>query len=64
MVKGYIPALIAKKKISAIMPNAAGIVHNLPGGTGNPLDRHGIGQVIDCIEQQKDEDISTIRNHA
>lgn len=62
MVKGHLPALVAKEEISAIMPNAAGIVHTLPGGTGSALDRHGIGQTIDCIEQQKDEDISVIRS--
>ncbi|EMC9753217.1 phospholipase A(1) [Enterobacter cloacae] len=64
MLKGHIPTLIAKEEISAIMPNAAGVVHDLPGGTGGPLDRHGIGQAIDCIEQQKDEDISIIRSRA
>ncbi|EGQ5293653.1 phospholipase [Enterobacter cloacae] len=64
MLKGHIPTLIAKEEISAIMPNAAGVVHDLPGGTGSPLDRHGIGQAIDCIEQQKDEDISIIRSRA
>ncbi len=32
----------------------------LAGGTGSALDRHGINQAIDCIEQQKDEDISII----
>ncbi|KJM37112.1 phospholipase A(1) [Enterobacter cloacae] len=64
MLKGHIPTLIAKEEISAIMPNAAGVVHDLHGGTGGPLDRHGIGQAIDCIEQQKDEDISIIRSRA
>ncbi|MEL4869224.1 phospholipase, partial [Pantoea agglomerans] len=64
MLNGHIPTLIAKEEISAIMPNAAGVVHDLPGGTGGPLDRHGIGQAIDCIEQQKDEDISIIRSRA
>lgn len=61
-VKGHVPALIAKEELSAIMPNAAGIPHDLPGGTGGALDRHGIGQAISCIEQQKDEDISIIRS--
>lgn len=64
MVKGHVPALIAKEEISAIMPNAAGIAHDLPGGMGSAFDRHGIDQAINCIEQQKDEDISIIRSRA
>lgn len=59
-VKGYPPALVLKEEISALSPNAAGIAHDLPGGTGNELDRHGINQIVDCIEKQKDEDISII----
>ena len=59
-VKGYTPALLLKEEISALSPNAAGIAHDLPGGTGNELDRHGINQAIDCIEKQKNEDISII----
>ncbi|MER0126943.1 phospholipase [Franconibacter daqui] len=62
MMKGHVPALIAKEELSAIMPDAAGIPHNLPGGTGGAFDRHGIGQAISCIEQQKDEDIYIIRS--
>ncbi|QRG80034.1 phospholipase [Citrobacter sp. R56] len=61
-VKGHVPALILKEEISALSPNAAGIAHDLPGGTGSALDRHGIDQAINCIEQQKDEDISIIRS--
>lgn len=30
-VKGHVPALIAKEELSAVMPNAAGIAHDLPG---------------------------------
>ena len=59
-MKGHVPALILKEEISALSPNAAGIAHDLPGGTGSALDRHGINQAINCIEQQKDEDISII----
>ncbi len=58
------PALIAKEELSAVMPNAAGIAHDLPGGTGGALDRHGIDQAIKCIEQQKDEDIAIIGSRA
>lgn len=63
-VKGHVPALIAKEELSAVMPNAAGIAHDLPGGTGGALDRHGIDQAINCIEQQKDEDIAIIGSRA
>ncbi|CAH5316789.1 hypothetical protein AI2866V1_2519, partial [Enterobacter cloacae] len=59
-MKGHVPSWILKEEISALSPNAAGIPHDLPGGTGSALDRHGINQAIDCIEQQKDEDISII----
>ncbi|WNY82924.1 phospholipase [Cronobacter dublinensis] len=54
-----VPTLL-KEGVSAFAPNAAGIPHDLPGGTGGALDRHGIGQAINCIEQQKDEDIAII----
>ena len=54
-----VPTLL-KEGVSALSPNAAGIPHDLPGGTGSALERHGIGQAIDCIEQQKDEDIAII----
>ena len=60
MMKGHVPSWILKEEISALSPNAAGIPHDLAGGTGSALDRHGINQAIDCIEQQKDEDISII----
>lgn len=62
MVRGHVPSLIAKEELSALAPDAAGIPHDLPGGVGGALDRHGIGQAINCIEQQKDEDISIIRS--
>lgn len=62
MVRGHVPSLIAKEELSALAPDAAGIPHDLSGGVGGALDRHGIGQAINCIEQQKDEDISIIRS--
>ncbi len=52
--------LLLKEEISALSPNAAGIPHDLPGGAGGALSRHGIDQAIHCIEQQKDEDIAII----
>jgi len=30
-------------------------------GTGSLLDKHGIDQIIRCIEDQKDNDIATIK---
>ncbi|HIB8957413.1 TPA: phospholipase [Enterobacter ludwigii] len=61
-MNGHIPSLIAKEELSALAPNAAGIPHDLSGGTGGAFDRHGIGEAINCIEQQKDEDIAVIRS--
>ncbi len=58
-----IPAFVLKAGISALSPDAVGIPHDLPGGTGSALARHGIDQVIDCIEQQKDEDIAVLRSY-
>ncbi len=61
IIKDYGPgSFILKEGISALSPNAAGIPHDLPGGAGGPLDRHGIDQAIHCIDQQKDEDIAII----
>nr|WP_044180714.1 DUF2974 domain-containing protein [Phytobacter massiliensis] len=48
--------------ISNILPDAIGLPQTLPGGTGNMLDKHGMSQVINCIEAQKDEDIGIIKN--
>jgi hypothetical protein len=39
------------------LPDAAGTAHSLPG-SGSPLARHAIQQVIDGIEKQKVEDMS------
>ncbi|ELY6276240.1 phospholipase [Cronobacter muytjensii] len=59
-MKGLPGPTLLKEGVSALSPNAAGIPHDLPGGTGSALERHGIGQAINCIEQQKDEDIAII----
>ena len=45
-----------------LVPDAAGVKHTLPGGTGSALDKHGIDQAINCIEDQKDDDIAIIRS--
>ncbi|CAI0909359.1 Uncharacterised protein [Serratia marcescens] len=50
-----------KEWSSLALPDAAGIPHTLAGGTGTLLDKHGIDQTIKLIEDQKDEDIATIR---
>lgn len=55
-------ALASKETLSALAPDAVGIKHVLPGGTGSLLDMHGIDQAIRCIEEQKDDDIATIRS--
>lgn len=50
-----------KEWSSLALPDAAGIPHTLGGGTGTLLDKHGIDQTIKLIEDQKDEDVATIR---
>ncbi|AUX71152.1 hypothetical protein EPYR_03823 [Erwinia pyrifoliae DSM 12163] len=60
-VNGDLTLLSAKEGLSSVIPDAVGMKHTLPGGKGSLLDRHGIDQAIDCIEDQKDEDIATIR---
>ncbi|WP_172731598.1 phospholipase [Pluralibacter gergoviae] len=60
--KGDITSLIYKEELSMAIPDAAGVKHTLPGGTGTMLDRHGIDQAIQCIEDQKDDDIAIIRS--
>ena len=59
-VNGNLALLAAKEKLSSHLPDAVGVKHTLDGGVGNMGDRHGIQQVIDCIEQEKDDDIATI----
>ncbi|MDM1791869.1 phospholipase, partial [Serratia marcescens] len=59
-VNGNLTLLAAKEKLSSHLPDAVGVKHTLDGGVGNMGDRHGIQQVIDCIEQEKDDDIATI----
>ena len=52
-VNGNLALLAAKEKLSSHLPDAVGVKHTLDGGVGNMGDRHGIQQVIDCIEQEK-----------
>ncbi|NUL35423.1 DUF2974 domain-containing protein [Kosakonia sacchari] len=51
-----------KAGASNMLPNAIGKPTELAGGTGSMLDKHGMVQVIDCIEVQKDEDIRIIKS--
>lgn len=51
---------LAKLGLSAAMPDAVGNKFPLDGH-GNPVSRHGMDQVIDGIEKQKDEDQAIIR---
>ncbi|HGE8457697.1 TPA: phospholipase [Serratia marcescens] len=50
-----------KEWSSLAVPGAVGTPHTLTGGTGTLLDKHGIDQTIKLIEDQKDDDIATIR---
>lgn len=47
---------------SLAAPDAVGMQHILTGGTGSLLDKHGIDQTIKLIEDEKDDDIVTIRS--
>lgn len=46
--------------LGGAMPDAVGAPHQLPGHGINRISRHGMDQVIDGIEQQKQEDQATI----
>lgn len=63
LVGGPIGALVGgllKMGASALMPNALGNRFPLEGH-GNPVARHGMDQVIDGIEKQKEEDQAILR---
>lgn len=49
-----------KVGLAAKMPNAAGMPHTISGKGLNPVDRHGMTQVIDGIEMQKQQDQSIL----
>ncbi|MEB6334891.1 hypothetical protein [Serratia rhizosphaerae] len=57
-----IPLLMAKRQLSALLPSAAGAAKWLPGGEGSAIDKHGMQQVIDSLEEQKEVDMTTITN--
>ncbi|CAE1148692.1 phospholipase [Serratia rhizosphaerae] len=57
----YPQAVVLKEEVSMLAPDAVGVKHTLPGGTGSLLDKHGIDQAINCIESEKDDDIAIIR---
>jgi type VI secretion system secreted protein VgrG len=54
-VKGAVLGALAKLGLSAAMPDAVGNRLPLPG-SGNPVARHGMDQVVDGIEAQKEAD--------
>lgn len=54
-IKGAVIGALAKIGLSAAMPDAVGNRLPLPG-SGNPVARHGMDQVIDGIEGQKEAD--------
>lgn len=51
-----------KEWLSFAAPDAVGIKHTLSGGQGTLIDKHGIDQAIRCIEDEKDDDVATIRS--
>ncbi|ELQ9310795.1 phospholipase [Serratia marcescens] len=72
LIKNMLPAALQKpwgvslpytlKEWGSIAtPQAVGVPHTLSGGVGSLLDKHGIGQTIELIEGEKDDDIATIK---
>ncbi|MGP9800036.1 Mbeg1-like protein [Rheinheimera sp. NSM] len=64
-IGGPITGLLAAIGITAFsaLPKASGTMLDLPSVKGgNPITRHGMDQVIQGIEAQKDEDIKTLSN--
>jgi hypothetical protein len=59
LVGGPIGAL-AKIGLSAIMPNALGVPHEVPASSVDPVRRHLMGDVIAGIELQKAQDQKTL----
>ena len=45
------------------VPEALGEMRLLPGTGFNPIERHGMDQVIAGIESQKDQDIKTLNDY-
>ena len=61
---GAAAAIIAQKSFIDDVPLAVGEMRSLPSvNGGNPIARHGMGQVIAGIEAQKEEDKVILNNH-
>jgi hypothetical protein len=58
--EGMLVAGLARDLLADLMPDAVGTRHALPG-TGDPISRHGMDQVIAGIEAQKLQDQAIIR---
>jgi hypothetical protein len=56
---GGVPGLLSKVAVAALMPDALGTLHKLPG-SGNPVSRHFMSEVIDGIEAQKAQDAAIL----
>ncbi len=59
---GAVIGALGKIGLAAAMPDVVGKVFGLPGKGLNPVDRHGMGQVIDGIEGQKSADQAVLAN--
>jgi len=55
-IKGAAIGALARVGLAALMPDAVGTPHELEGKGKDPIDLHGMDQVIDSIERQKTED--------
>lgn len=56
---GGVPGIVSKLVLASVMPNAVGSLHLLPG-SGNPVSRHSMNDVIEGIEAQKAEDTAIL----
>jgi hypothetical protein len=56
---GGVPGIVSKLVVAAVMPDAVGSLRKLPG-SGNPVSRHSISDVIEGIEAKKAEDTAIL----
>jgi hypothetical protein len=56
---GGVPGIVSKLVVAAVMPDAVGSLRKLPG-SGNPVSRHSMSDVIEGIEAKKAEDTAIL----
>ncbi|MCT6590885.1 DUF4150 domain-containing protein [Pantoea dispersa] len=55
-VYGGLAGAVVGSALVALTPSSVGTRHDMDGGKGDPIARHGMEQVIPCIESEKQED--------